>query len=1108
MKNIFSSLSDSRRHRQCVRRTFALLATTLCLQVFAEVGNPMRFGHLGMGEGLSQSTVNAMLQDQTGFLWFGTENGLNRYDGNRVHQYKRDPGNPNSLGADFIWDMTEDAHGNLWIGTNGGGVARWNATTDDFTSFRHDPEDVNSISKDIVRAVTYTTDGSVWVGTSGAGLDRLNPATGITEHYRHDAADPNSLASDEVYELMQDSRGIIWISTNNGLSRFDPITRTFENFRNEAGNNQSLSSNKVRAIFEDRQGMLWFGTRNSGLNRFDRESGTFARFQHDAEDDRTLSHNGVRSIFEDDAGRLWIGTNKGLNLFDRQRNRFFHYKHDRSDPGSLSDSYIMSLYQDRSGILWVGTRNKGASKWNPRSWGFGHFSPDRLSFGNVTSFAEDRSKTLWVGTFGGGLNKINRATGDVAFLTKEADTAPIISDNHIMSMLITARNELWLGTMVAGVDRVNLDTGEVTNFRHDPNDPASLSSNGIMTLFEDREGNIWIGTFGGGANRMASDGTITRFPFGQSVNEGLASARATAFAQDRHGHIWIGTDGGGLSIYDPENGYFHNYRHNQKDPTSISADTIYAIHRDINGVMWVGTQGGGLTRAIGNLAYPERLGFEQFIPTSGPTINNVVYGIESDTDGDLWMSTNYGITQYSSATNKVANFHRSHGLQSEEFNFGAHYRSPTGQLFFGGANGFNAFYPSDLGINTTPPTVVLTQVSLLNKPIDNGKPHWLTRTLDLSHQDDVLSIEYSALDFADPSQNRFAYKLEGFDPEWIEAGNKRHVTYTNLDAGDYRFMVRAANNDGVWQTDEMSLTLSTSPAPWNSPVAYFVYLMILMGAAALAWSIHQKQLQREASYRRRLEKDVQERTRELAARNGELKQLNQRFLQASITDPLTGLRNRRFVFEEIAKDIDVVRRRYQSNPGARPLADSSPEQSDFIFMMIDLDNFKPVNDTCGHSAGDEMLLQIRDLLQSCCRSSDVVIRWGGDEFLVIGRYSDLRQGEVLAERIRAAMENAVFSVGNGQATRSTASIGITGFPFCRTRPDLMDWEQLLSLADTAMYRAKATRNAWVSIASTEQSATVINPFYSFRDHTDAMVEQGMLEIRHSDDANSEARREA
>ena len=1072
---------------------------------YADVGNPMRFDHLGMGEGQSQSTVNVIHQDETGFLWLGTENGLNRYDGYRFHHYKRDPGTTGSLGADFIWDIAEDEDGNLWIATDGGGLARWNSSKDDFTVFRHDETDSNTIADDSVRAVLYTSDKSIWIGTKADGLNRLNLATQEIEHFRHDPDNPNSLGDDRIFSLMRDSRGIIWIATDNGLCRFNPISRTFSTFRHDPDAEDSISSNMVRTVFEDRHGHIWAGTRNAGVNRFDRDTGQFTRFTHDPKNPETISHSGIRAIFEDDAGRLWIGSGRGLNLYDRARNRFYHYMNERSDPGSLSDSYIMSIYQDRSGILWVGTRSKGANKWNPRSWGFGHFSPSRLSSGNVTSFAEDRNKTLWVGTFGGGVNKIDRTTGEVETIKKGMEDGIQISDDRIMSLLVDSRDGLWLGTMVGGLDRVDLRSGETTNFRHDKDNDASLSSNGIMALFEDRDGNLWIGTFGGGVNRMSANGTVRRFPFGQSTSEGLASGRATAFAQDSAGNIWIGTDSGGLSIYDQRAGVFHNYRHNQSDPSSISADTIYALHRDINGNMWIGTQGGGLTQVIGDVRYPGELSFQRFTPQSGPSINNVVYGIESDTQGDLWLSTNYGLSQYSPTTGKVQNYHRNHGLQDEEFNFGAHYRSPAGQLFFGGANGFNAFYPSDLEINKVAPDVVLTQISLLNKPVQTGTPHWHTQDIELSYTDDVLSIEFSALDFAAPDQNRFAYKLDGFDPQWIEAGTKHHVTYTNLDAGEYDFLIKAANSDGVWREQSAKLRLKTQPPPWQSGWAYLIYALMGLGLMALAWSIHQRQLRQEAEFRRRLEKDVQERTRELAERNGELKQLNQRFLQASITDPLTGLRNRRYVFEEIAKDIDVVRRRYRNYD---PNAPVTVDQSDFIFMMIDLDNFKPVNDTCGHSAGDEMLLQIRDLLVETCRSSDVVIRWGGDEFLVIGRYADLRQGEALAERIRSRMANSVFSVGNGQATRTTCSIGLAGFPFTRGKPDLMDWEQLLSLADTAMYRAKAHRNTWVSLVSTEFSKDVINPFYSFRDHTDAMVEQGMLRIRSSRDNLEEMAAEA
>jgi len=298
-----------------------LIACSATPLTLADVGNPMRFGHLGMDEGLSQSTVNVMHQDSTGFLWLGTENGLNRYDGIRVHHYKREPDNPDSLGADFVWDIAEDDAGDLWIATNGGGVARWNSYNDQFTNYRHSDDD-NSISSDVIRAVAHTKDGSIWLGTQGDGLDRLNPETGEVENFQHDPSNENSIAGNKVFSLLHDSRGILWISTDSGMSRLDPITRVFTNFRHDPNNAQSLSSNEVRAIYEDGQGILWIGTRSAGLNRFERESGTFTHFTHDSKDPGSISQNSIRAIYEDDAGRLWIGTGKGLNLFQRQRQTF------------------------------------------------------------------------------------------------------------------------------------------------------------------------------------------------------------------------------------------------------------------------------------------------------------------------------------------------------------------------------------------------------------------------------------------------------------------------------------------------------------------------------------------------------------------------------------------------------------------------------------------------------------------------------------------------------------------------------------------------------------------------------------------------------------------
>ncbi|MFK8017024.1 MAG: two-component regulator propeller domain-containing protein [Gammaproteobacteria bacterium] len=1080
----------------------ALVITALAPLAQATVAaKPMRFERISMGEGLSQSTVNVVIQDSTGFLWVGTENGLNRYDGYTFHHYKANTNGENALASDFVLDMAEDQNGDIWLATKGGGVARWDARRDVMQVLRHDPDDPKTIASDLVRSVLSTSDGWIWIGTRESGLDRIDPKTLAVTHFVHNRDNPRSLGGNAISALLRDARGTVWVGTKNGLSRFDPITETFMTYRAEEGNPDTLSDNGITALYEDRSGTLWVGTKSGGLNIYDRVTDSFRQYRHSDSDDNSLSNNWVRAILQDDAGRMWIGTAYGLNLFDVTQQRFYHYFADRSDPGSLSDSYVTSLFQDKSGVLWVGTRSSGANKWNPRSWGFGHYAPDQLSDGNVTSFAEDANMNVWVGTFGGGLNRIDRTTSTVTTFTHDPKDPTSLSDDRIMSLLLDRQNDLWLGTMQGGLNRMDLTTGRMERFGYVADDPNTPSSDGIMSLFEDRDGRVWVGTFGGGINSLdVETGAVKRYPHSKNDATGLASSRATSFAQDARGRLWIGTDGGGLNVLDINTGAFHHFRKNLSDPDSISADRIYALHVDIKGRIWVGTEGGGLNQVVGSNGPLADVRFRNLSQGENPVTNNVVYGIESDTQGHLWLSTNYGLTQYIPNVGVVRTYHRSHGLQDEEFNFGAHYRNSRGELFFGGANGFNAFYPSDLKINELAPEVIITEVSLLNQPVDTQMPHWQASDLLLDYRDDVISFEFSALDFTAPAENHYSYKLEGFDPDWIEAGSLHHVTYTNLDGGDYVFRVRAANSDGVWQEQGASIAFHASPPPWKTWWAYLGYAACGLLLLGTLWRAQQKRLLREAEYRRRLEQDVQHRTKELAQRNEELKNLNKRFQTASLTDPLTGLRNRRYVFQEVAKDIDVVRRRYRDTGHAG----DKPSQSDMVFMMIDLDNFKPVNDTCGHAAGDKLLLQVRDVLLDACRQSDTVIRWGGDEFLVIGRYADSEQAEALAERIRSSMAKKVYSIGSGQVARTTCSIGMASYPFVRQNPDMLEWEQLLSLADAAMYRAKTRRNAWVSFVSTQSSGSVANPFYSFRDHSEQMVEQGMLQINQSDDESQEA----
>ena len=449
------------------------------------------------------------------------------------------------------------------------------------------------------------------------------------------------------------------------------------------------------------------------------------------------------------------------------------------------------------------------------------------------------------------------------------------------------------------------------------------------------------------------------------------------------------------------------------------------------------------------------------------------------------------------AQRQFATFHERHGLQSEEFNFGASFRNADGKLFFGGPNGFNAFDPSMLEVSSPPPRIALTNFSILNQPVASDTPYENIDSISLEYSDDVVTFEISALDYAAPDANQYAYKLEGFDNNWVDAGHQRRITYTNLDGGNYTFRVRAANSDGYWNNDGVAVQLHVEHPPWKTWWAYTLYALVVI-AATLAFVRHSaRKLEREAEYSRRLEREVHARTDELKRRNSELKDANDKLQEASTTDPLTGLRNRRYLFEQITKDVDLVLRHYRD--GTETIRPGG--NNDLLFLMVDLDHFKPVNDSCGHEAGDELLLQIRDVLLDACRYSDDVIRWGGDEFLVVARDTNREFAATLAERIRASLAQRVFPIGNGQVARTTASIGYASFPFLKDQPELLSWEEVLGVADSAMYEAKKKRNAWLGIEGIAWELDGEELYREIKNNPGRLAEDGLIQaIESIDDA--------
>lgn len=1048
-----------------------LMSLSSAAVVAAELeSHPMRFDHLTLDDGLSQSNVLSVLQDSDGFMWFATENGLNRYNGYEFEYLRRERGNPNALASDFIFDIEQDGHGNLWIATNGGGLSKLNRKTGAIKTYRHDVNEINSISGNLLQKLHIDAAGTIWIATRGAGLNRFDPEREVFTHFPIGKLADGSFGT--IFALHPAGDGRLWVGGDHGLTRLDTTTNNVETFATDAANAQSLGGYSVRAIETDSSGRLWVGTYGGGLSRMTSDAGSFEHFRHQPDNTLTISDDRVSSIFEDNDGRLWVGTTDGLNLVNKATGGAVRYTKNQGDATSLGDNDITTIYQDRSGLLWVGTKWRGLNKWHPRSWYYGLepakvLTADSKSQPNVMAFTDDGKGTLWVGTIGEGLNAINRETGDVTRYRNDPDSAFRINDNNVMSLMTDSSGNVWIGTMSQGILRLDPETGERTTFRHDPADPHSLGANGIMTMIEDSKGRIWAGTFGGGISRLNPDtGRFTRFRADLSAPASLHSDRVTSLAEDADGNMWVGTDAGGLSLLDAETGRFHTFRHDPEDVKTLAADIVYSVNIDRNGTVWVGTHGGGLDRVVGTANEPEKIYFENTSQQDG-LANDVIYGVEFDDNGRIWMSTNYGISRFDPETGDVRNLHRKDGLQSEEFNFGAHYRAASGELFFGGHNGYNAFDPDEVQPNKVIPLIALTGFFMSGDRMKSDLPIDDSETVEISWKDDVVAFEFAVMDFAAPEYNQYMYKLEGFDKDWIELGNRRRATYTDLNDGRYLLRVKAANSDGVWNEAGFALPISVSAAPWDTWWAYLGYIALAVNLGAILWLAHQRKLRREEEYSHRLEHEVNSRTEKLLDKNQQLRELNHALQESSLSDPLTGLRNRRFVFEEVSRDLDVIQRRLADEREGTNQSDVS----ELVFMMIDLDNFKPINDTYGHAAGDQMLVELRDVLLGICRRSDFVIRWGGDEFVVIAKQAKPHEAEALAERIRSSVANHNFALSDGQIVRTTCSIGFAAYPLFKAQADESNLDQIISLADSLMYEAKKQRNAWVGMLAPSEATT-------------------------------------
>jgi diguanylate cyclase (GGDEF)-like protein len=804
-----------------------------------------------------------------------------------------------------------------------------------------------------------------------------------------------------------------------------------------------LSDDRVRVIRETRDGFIWVGTYENGLDRFDRATQRFTHFSQDTPGPGPLVGGNVRDVYEDSSGALWVATDDGLSRWISDARGFANFANDPAEPASLSDDRVNTVVEDAGGLLWVATHN-GLNKWNLATGAFELYrrnpdAADGLGSDVVNAFTEDARGNIWIGTYGGGLTRMDAETGNMTRFGHDPDDPSSLSDDKVMALYADAADHIWIGTFEMGLDRFDPHTGRFHHYRHDPDDPTSLSANGVTAIAADEFGALWIGTYRGGLNQLDPDAqTFARYQHDPDNPNSLGSDSVLALHHDDTGAVWIGTDGAGLSRFDRQSGTFSHFGHDPNDPTSLSSDLAWTIHEDRDGGLWIGTQ-------FASLNYWEPTNRRELNPVfrrygrSDGLRSPAVYGVLEDDTQDLWLSTSRGITRLTPSTGRTKTYDVTHGLQGNNFMFAAYFRSRDGRMFFGGANGFNIFRPDLVEDNEHVPPVVLTKFLKFNRAFawegaGNGDP------MTLSYQDSVIGFEFAALDFTAPDQNQYRYRLEGFESEWNDVGDVRRATYTNLEAGEYTLRVQGSNNDGVWNEEGLSLALVVGPPPWLSGWAILVYTVLGIGTVAKLVRPQRRKREHQADYRHRLEREVRARTDELASQNRELAGLNTRLQEVSVTDSLTGLWNRRYLANEIPKDLARIRRARINHRDAAP---DDPRQMDttLLFVMLDLDGLKGVNDTYGHQAGDRVIVETKELLTQVCRETDTLIRWGGDEFLLVGRQADTHIAAGLADRLRRAVESHRFELGNGDTVGLSCSVGFSFYPFIQRAPTLFTWDR-------------------------------------------------------------------
>ena len=813
-------------------------------------GDDIHFNHLPVTDGPSQTRVSQIVQGDLGFIWFGTQQGLNRYDGYKFKVFTHDPTDPSSLGGAFIYSLFKDRSGGLWVGTDQS-LDRFEPATESFTHLHLDQRNP------IVVQIRQDSTGILWMATAN-GLYRFDPANQSVGHFRHEPGNPLSLSSNDIQSTGEDRHGRFWVLTGAGLDEFD---RTSGHVIKHVQMPEALPSGPAcnpscRSFHVDRFGVFWIiHVSGNVLSVFDPDTNRLTRYHFYQHRPSDSAITGISALLEDHNGTMWFGTTgAGLLKFDRDRKRFIRYTRHLQNPDSLGEKRVISLFEDREQNIWTGFNAKVPDHFANSGPKFESFSPSDADPNGpgenlVSAIYEDKQNSLWMGA-GGVLYRVNRKTRQY--------TRYYPAGSGVRAEVLTIGEDrfgnLWVGTWGYGLSRLDRATGEFRTYRHNPADPSSLSNDNVTRIFIDHAGAMWVSTFDGLNRFDQQTGRFTIYKRDRDKIEPYYS-----ISEDTRGYLWIGGLSG-ITRFLPSTGQFRTFQHKVGQSSSLSDNTVDSSLLDRSGTLWIGTQDGL------NKMDPQTESLSAYYVKDGLP-GNAVSCILADDRNDLWMSTNRGLSKFDTQKQNFQNYSSADGLPGDDLTgWDACFRSSSGELFFGGFAGGIAFHPDQISENAYVPRIILTDFKLASGTVKIGTGSPLresiteAKDLTLTHSQHYFSIEFSALSFRSPATNRYRYKMERLDSAWHEVGSQqRVVNYDSLPAGVYEFRVQGATSRGQWSEPGVALSIEILPPWWATTWFRLVIGAIVLVVLVSLYKVRMQQLASE--YNVRLEERINERTR-------------------------------------------------------------------------------------------------------------------------------------------------------------------------------------------------------------------------------------------------------